>query len=88
MKKASAREALETGADTRTDVTKAPPLRRRSAKASPAYFRLPLLLVEPLFRGLRTLYCYHYKKNLHKGGFFYNGADTRTRTADPLITNQ
>ncbi len=62
-------EVFYNGADIRTDVANAPPLRRRSAKASPAYFRLPLLLVEPLFRGSRTLYCYHYKKTSVKEAF-------------------
>ena len=59
------------------------------AMPSPTYFRLFLLLVEPLPPRFENSICVIIiKKASAMGGFFYDGADTRTRTADPLITNQ
>ena len=59
------------------------------AMPSPAYSRLLLSPSRTASSAVREVYIrYHHKKSLRKGGLFYDGADTRTRTADPLITNQ
>lgn len=58
------------------------------ALPSPAYFRLPLSPSQTAFSAVRELYIVTITKKPPSWRLFCNGADTRTRTADPLITNQ
>ena len=63
---------------------KVSPLRRRNC-GNPAV--LPAPPSRTAFPAVRVHCIDTIKKSRTEAGFF-NGADTRTRTADPLITNQ
>ena len=65
------------------------PLRRRSGLSpSPAYFRLPLLLVGPLSRGSKSQHFLITKKASIKEAFFVIGAGNGIRTHDINLGNQ